>query len=477
MTLTAGLLIARYSHGELCGISCNEQPLLSRLYAAVRDENWGTVEGVLVVESTSPEQISFTMRHADVLIWHGTIQTHSGGRLIFTFEGEALKDFRRNRIGFCLLHPLACVGAPCQVEHTDGTTRTTAFPALVCPDQPVAPFAALRSLTQTLPDGSQVRFGFSGDVFELEDQRNWTDASFKTFCTPLSLPYPVLVKAGERVWQRVVIEAISPPSHGSGTSLPQFARTSLGREAASPCFPSPSSGDEGANTGRGDGARNEHPGEMASIREMAIRVDLFGIPSDVERLAKADVLAQSRGLGLEVALIGYPEIGEKIQTRSPITRWLVLPATEHVNTPPDHHALLLAARPLRKIAPVFAGTDSDFLFLNRYPPPLELCDGLTFAINPQVHAFDAASIEETITSYPAILATAQALSGGKPVLISPLTLSPRWNPYAATQLPRSQRLAQDPRSETEFGQAWLVRARQALLEAGATSVTLETISE
>jgi hypothetical protein len=24
---------------------------------------------------------------------------------------------------------------------------------------------------------------YTGDIFEMEDQRNWTDASFKTFCT------------------------------------------------------------------------------------------------------------------------------------------------------------------------------------------------------------------------------------------------------------------------------------------------------
>ena len=30
----------------------------------------------------------------------------------------------------------------------------------------------------------------TGDVFEMEDQRNWTDASFKTYCTPLRQPFP-----------------------------------------------------------------------------------------------------------------------------------------------------------------------------------------------------------------------------------------------------------------------------------------------
>lgn len=29
---------------------------------------------------------------------------------------------------------------------------------------------------------------FEGDVFEMEDQRNWTDASYKTYCTPWGCP-------------------------------------------------------------------------------------------------------------------------------------------------------------------------------------------------------------------------------------------------------------------------------------------------
>jgi len=35
----------------------------------------------------------------------------------------------------------------------------------------------------------------------MEDQRNWTDASFKTYSTPLSEPFPRLVRTGDLVEQ------------------------------------------------------------------------------------------------------------------------------------------------------------------------------------------------------------------------------------------------------------------------------------
>ena len=35
-----------------------------------------------------------------------------------------------------------------------------------------------------------------GDAFEMEDHRNWTDASFKTYVRPLALPWPYVLPAG-----------------------------------------------------------------------------------------------------------------------------------------------------------------------------------------------------------------------------------------------------------------------------------------
>ena len=44
---------------------------------------------------------------------------------------------------------------------------------------------------------------FEGDVFETEDQRNWTDASYKTYSTPLDQPYPAKVTKGTALFQRI----------------------------------------------------------------------------------------------------------------------------------------------------------------------------------------------------------------------------------------------------------------------------------
>jgi D-apionolactonase len=63
----------------------------------------------------------------------------------------------------------------------------------------------LRALTHEAAPGLRVTCRMEGDTFEMEDQRNWTDASFKTYCTPLAEPFPVLVEPGDRVDQQVTV--------------------------------------------------------------------------------------------------------------------------------------------------------------------------------------------------------------------------------------------------------------------------------
>ncbi len=69
----------------------------------------------------------------------------------------------------------------------------------ISPDQP---FKESRDPLDT-PSGVEADVRFEGDLFEMEDQRNWTDASFKTYCTPLRNPYPVRLEAGATVHQAI----------------------------------------------------------------------------------------------------------------------------------------------------------------------------------------------------------------------------------------------------------------------------------
>ncbi len=136
-------------------------------------------------------RIRFVARHRRGPVrfdWEGRIEGASDGRLTFAMEGAAASTFLRNRIGFCVLHPIEeCAGRPCIIETVDGDRAESAFPALVAPHQP---FRNLRAILHEVTPGVEVEVRMDGETFETEDQRNWSDASFKTYGTPLHLPYP-----------------------------------------------------------------------------------------------------------------------------------------------------------------------------------------------------------------------------------------------------------------------------------------------
>ena len=74
-------------------------------------------------------------------------------------------------------------GTPLTVVRPDGASTLAEFPRMISPAQPVVDIAGLGYSVQ----GVNVTITFSGEIFEMEDQRNWTDASYKTYVRPLSL--------------------------------------------------------------------------------------------------------------------------------------------------------------------------------------------------------------------------------------------------------------------------------------------------
>jgi len=74
-----------------------------------------------------------------------------------------------------------------------------------------------KQLTIERADFGRLVLSFAGDSFELEDQRNWGDASFKTYCTPLRLGFPRAIKAGTEIAHRV--EARFQPAKPSAAAL------------------------------------------------------------------------------------------------------------------------------------------------------------------------------------------------------------------------------------------------------------------
>src|SRR5690606_7028882 len=132
------------------------------------------------------------------------IEGKKDGSLVFIYDGMANKAFQRNRIGFTILHPIQHYkGKKVRIIHSDGSTTDSNFPEFISPHQP---FLDIQEMHWTLAEGINASLIFEGEVFETEDQRNWTDASYKTYCTPLALGFPVTVKEGDQIHQKVSLK-------------------------------------------------------------------------------------------------------------------------------------------------------------------------------------------------------------------------------------------------------------------------------
>jgi D-apionolactonase len=221
--LRAGPLRLHYDPvtGALRWFRLGEREILRGIYFALRDRNWGTVPGVLRERDRKIEKDSFRIqfecehRQDDINFgWCGVIEGRSDGSVRFECDGAVRSAFLKNRIGFCVLHPIReCAGARARQIRTDGALMDGNLPRLIEPQIfGKATFQDLRGLAHEIEPGCWAELDFEGDVFEMEDQRNWTDASFKTYCTPLSRPFPVEVHPGERVRQVIKFRLVQDPA-------------------------------------------------------------------------------------------------------------------------------------------------------------------------------------------------------------------------------------------------------------------------
>lgn len=510
--LRAGSLTMRFDAGDLRYVKLGGREVIRRIYAAVRDRNWGTVPAEISELKTQMAEDHFritytsTHRHREIHFeWQAVIVGETDGSIHFTLDGEAMTTFLRNRIGFCVLHPIReCAGAKCHARYTNATEKELAFPDTIAAEQPVNGLSDLAGLAHEIEPGIWAEMKFEGDVFEMEDQRNWIDASFKTFCTPLRLPRPVEIKAGTRVRQEIRLK-FADRRLEIGDSLKPADRSSISnQQSSSNNLPSSlvtiSQQDEIQrlpSIGLGVSTESGVPDEIALTRLQLLKLAHLRIdvrPSDAEtsvRLTEQSSDAEVLGHKLELAvhlddLGGWASVDAYLDAlasqlrvgQTPLARILIFGLGKPHGTSPE--ALRLARKHLGSFGvPIGAGTNADLYQLNLSRPPAD-ADFICWSMNPQVHAFDNASIAETPEAAAHQVASVRRYFPGKPLVISPETLRPRFNPNATGPepvLPTGELPPQvDPRQLSLFGATWTLAMIKALAEAGADSVTFyETI--
>jgi D-apionolactonase len=481
--LRAGPLTLSYEAGDLRYVKLGDKEIIRRLYVAVRHEHWGTVAGAIYNEQIKQNADSFEITYESLhkhnetaFVWKALIRGDANGHITFEMNGEALSTFLRNRIGFCVLHPIReCSGVEATIEHVDGSSSTAPFPLNIAPQfvvngiiQPVHPFSEMRSLRHAVTPKVQAEIQFLGDIFETEDQRNWIDGSYKTYCTPLRLPWPVEIKKSEKLQQSVsltlqgTLPNITSASEKVIIITPGDGMTTL-----------PSIGLSVASHGEELTER-----ELEHLRKLSLahlRVDLTLSEKYQAKLKQAVVQVKALNVKLELALLLSDNAEAELESivrnlqDAPLLNVIIFHVVEFCTS----ERWLRLARDIFRAhdinVPIYGGSNAYFTHINAEKPPIDALDGVVYSVNPQVHAFDNASITETCEAISSTVQTARTFMGDTPLAISTVTLKSRYNPYdKAKRVPSSNELPPqvDVRQLSLFGAAWTLGSLKYMAESG-----------
>ena len=444
--LSAGALTVELENGQLRYVAFKGVEALRGIAFLVRDQNWGTYTPRINSLSVKEEEESFTVEYKAIcedadqrLEYEARITGSSDGSLAFGAVATPQSDFVTNRAGFVVLHPARLAGQKLKVTHLDGREEETRFPERISPSQPVF---NIRALCHEAAPGLWATCRMEGDAFEMEDQRNWTDASYKTYVRPLALPWGYTLAKGSRHEQSVRLSFTGAGAGGARRAGGAIA-IELGRDLPlrMPELGVALPNDEvEAASAAGDAMRALKPRFLVCHADMrtSAAVSQFERIRQVGEAAAAKIVLEivvpdeaDPSVSLEAAAAAAKRAGLTIDSiivssAADLKSWQ--PGAERPENP-TVEAIARAARAAFPEAKLGGGMLSTFTELNRKRPKAELFDFITHTTCSIVHAADDRSVMETLETVPAIIGSTRAMIGETPYRVGPSAIAARMNPY------------------------------------------------
>jgi hypothetical protein len=454
-TLTAGRLSVDLENGQLRYLRFDGVEVLRAISFLARDRFWGTFAVELAGLSVNETAGRFVVRYsgrcapdAGDLRYEVEIVGEASGRLTFRASGAAAGEFITNRTGFVVLHPLDGVaGAEVELEHTDGRHETIRLPERISPHEPAQDLVAITHRAR----GLTVRVEMTGDAYDMEDQRNWTDASFKTYIRPLSKPKPYQLEAFEQSVSVVVSGAVERDRGNDAASAGWVQMPEIGLAVEDATMP----------VARFDWLRHligrpATPADVGPMVELAgrlgARLELqFAIPG-------ADPAAELAAWAVERA--------EAVLV-VPWRLWPLAPVEGRGNA--SLEAISAAVRAAFPGAKVGGGVLTGFTEFNRNRPPIEAVDYVAHATTAIVHAADDRSVVESLEALSHVLGSARALAGDKAYRLGPAGIGMALNPDGPPRFSdggRATMVRNDPRQRGLFAAAWTLGYAAEVLPFG-----------
>ena len=432
--------------------------IIDLLYTAIRPWDWSTLDPDQHSEDIKVTGdicvITIKDSFAGALDAQTEITISKDNKFTVAYELRGLAEYSVNRWGICFcLNSADWMGSTVKSQGNEYQLPAAISPQRVVDGVTQGLFPAANEMLFAATDQRSIKVVSTGKVLEAEDQRNWTDNTYKIYSGSLSEPRPFVTSAGS-LWQQSVTFEISPPNK----QVPDGSKIVVNEIDSLPSI--------------GLQFNTDSLLPLDALNNALFLLDIDHIRINEESLTAQKInTVSTNGLIVEAALLSSHS-GDKLHRD-----------IEHLNKQIPAGSRILIQREGREIVELgdlpknqslssfIPGTDAYLVDLHRNK--YQFGESISYSMVPTVHSSDIETIFKTLYTQRESIQFAQEFLAQQ-VLISPITFSTRGNPE--TGHARDQRINfANPemalRIRTIEGAAWTLGSIFALASAGAYSGT------
>ena len=468
---------------NICYKRCEFTKMISFL---VRDENWKNYEPDIIdskiTKNLNECLLEYNLKFSDENQKMKLKNTYTikDNHISLKSNGKFLTNFKTNRIGFNLLLPLEGLsGRKIIVQKFNNELFNSYFPEIISPDQPFIKFKKIQFI---INNHLSVKIFFKGIDFEMEDQRNWGDQSYKIYSGSLTDPFPYIEKINSNFFQQIDIffdEIKEMTNYPINTK--NVIETHKGKFSFAPSV--------------GVKINDEDTLQYNPSLSFNYFYYIYDIVDNIESIQKINF--QNKDIFLVILvdhLLSVHEqfaiINKSIKNISINIKYLLIvpkiylnsfqPSGEWPNVPDLDDYYFEAKKNFPK-AKIVGGMVTNFTEFNRKKPPIDNIDLFSCSFSPIVHDASNHGIFETPLTLPHLLKTFNAINSDKDIHLGPISLGMHFNPYGESLVKNTNNLRiemtdNDMRHDSLLSLVWSIGAYENLLTEKVKYLTFYSLT-
>ena len=430
--------------------------IIDLLYTAIRPSDWSTLKSDEYAAdlkiSGNDYEITITESFTSALVATTKVILSVGNTFSVEYELKGLAEYSVNRWGICFcLDTADWMGASVLSPGNSYSLLRDISPQRIVDGVVQGLFPESHEMQFIAADQRCLKVVSNGKVLEAEDQRNWTDNTYKIYSGSLKEPRPFTTSPGSS-WKQKVNFEVGVPKQNSADPTKILVREvealpSIGLQFNSDPLLTPDDLEKALVLLEIDhlrvNAETLTPQKIATTASNGLILETALLSSNQNEILKAEVVQLSERVPAGSRLLIQREGREVVEAAD-------LPKNESLNT-------------------YIPGTDAYLVDLHR--EKFEFTNSVSYSITPTVHSTDTETIFKTLSTQKESIEFAQKYLAPQ-VFVSPITFSTRGNPETGHS--RDQRINFADRDSamhirTIEGAAWTLGSIHAVASAGAFS--------